>query len=301
MKKNNSFENTSYGSHAGWYSGLYPDDEAKLKRINIWKQTDTVNNWLHQRHYAQLLPLLEKDSKWLTVGDGNGADASFLLSFDCDVVASDISDTLLPVAQKEGLIKKYSVENAEKFSFADNSFDYVLCKESFHHFPRPWIAFYEMLRVARKGIVVIEPQDPVQKMPLLLALCNIFDRISPDLMQRFWKNRYSFEEVGNFVFKISEREFEKAAMGVNLPAVAFKGINDHYIKGVENEKAVPSSKLFKKIKRKLAFKNLLSGLHLMPAGAVCAVVFKTLPDSKLKQRLTKDKFRYVEFPKNPYL
>ncbi|WP_158308790.1 methyltransferase domain-containing protein [Desulfocurvibacter africanus] len=75
-------------------------------------------------------------------------------------------------------IPEYSVENAEKLSFANGSYDYLLCKEAFHHFPRPMIALYEMLRVARKGIVLIEPND------------NGAD---------------GFEECGNYVYSLSRR------------------------------------------------------------------------------------------------
>ena len=40
---------------------------------------------------------------------------------------------------------------------ADNSVDFVQCKESFHHFPRPMVSFYEMMRVARYGVLCASP------------------------------------------------------------------------------------------------------------------------------------------------
>lgn len=73
---------------------------------------------------------------------------------------TDISEYLLAEARRRGLITKYALENAERLSFADQSFDYVFCKESFHHFPRPYQALYEMLRVAREAVLLIEPNDP---------------------------------------------------------------------------------------------------------------------------------------------
>jgi len=301
VENKQGFENKSYERHASWYADLFPTEEDKLKRIAVWKQTDTVNAWLHQRSYNQIEMLCTPNTHWLTVGDGNGADAAYLIKKGCKAIASDISGELLPVAKAEGLITDFSIENAEKLSFADNQFDYVLCKESFHHFPRPWMAFYEMLRVARRGIVLIEPHDPIIKMPFLLLITNILDRISPTAVQKLWKNRYSFEEVGNFVYKISEREVEKAAMGIGLPSAAFKGFNDHYIKGIENEAAVESSTLFAKMKSKIARKNLLSSLHLMPAGVLVSVVFKQKPEAEIIENLKKQDFRYVEFPTNPYL
>lgn len=47
----------------------------------------------------------------------------------------------------------------------DDAFDYVLCKDSYHHMPRPMIALYQMLRVARRAVVLIEPPGPVGGCP----------------------------------------------------------------------------------------------------------------------------------------
>ena len=56
-----------------------------------------------------------------------------------------------------------------------------------------------------------------------------------------------YEEVGNFGYAISEREMEKVALGLGLPAVAFKGLNDRYEKGVEFERADPASILWRAV------------------------------------------------------
>ena len=69
-----------------------------------------------------------------------------------------------------------------------------------------------MIRVAKKGVILVEPQDPLTKMPLMLAIKNILDRFDPTILQKYWKNRYSFEEVGNYVFRLSDRKMEKIAM-----------------------------------------------------------------------------------------
>src|SRR5690606_1974711 len=109
---------------------------------------------------------------------------------------------------------------------------------------------------------------PVSKMPLLLGLCNIADRLNPRYIQKVWKNRYSFEVVGNYVFKLSEREMDKLANGVGLPAVAFKSINNNfYHPAVIDERADPSSKIFRSLKSKMEFRNLLSKMSLIPSDS----------------------------------
>jgi len=77
-----------------------------------------------------------------------------------DVFPSDVSGYLLQAAKERGLICGFAIENCENLSFPDASFDYVFCKESLHHFTHPWLALYEMLRVARRAVFCIEPNDP---------------------------------------------------------------------------------------------------------------------------------------------
>lgn len=130
-----------------------------------WLDTNTVDAWRHRRMYQLLDPLLTIDpnANWVTVGDGRfGLDAQYIANAGCQVLPTDISDTLLKKAYDLGIIKKFQVENAEKLTFENESFDYVFCKESYHHFPRPTIALYEMLRIAKKGVILIEPNDVYQ-------------------------------------------------------------------------------------------------------------------------------------------
>jgi SAM-dependent methyltransferase len=183
--------------------------------------TDEKAAYNHQK-YKPFAPLFDRENTWLTIGDHYGEEAHWLSSRCKDVIAADINIDNLELAKEEGYITKYSHQNAEKMTFEDDSFDYVLCRESYHHFPRPYIAVYEMLRCAKKGAVISEPLDPLSKTSLLLTLCNLLDtKRNPVRSTRIWKNRFSFETVGNYVYKVSPREFEKLAMGVGLPAIAF--------------------------------------------------------------------------------
>ena len=299
------FEESSYESHGGWYDKRYPDQESRVKNIHNWKEgikNNNINYWLHSRMFRLSNPFVKKGEEWLTIGDGYGFDGYYFFDKGCEVTATDISDTFLPLAKEAGLINNYSIENVEKLSFADSSFDYVHCKESFHHFPRAYMGVYEMLRVAKKAVILIEPHDPIARMPLMLALKNILDYFSPYILQKYWKNRYSFETVGNYVFKLSERDMEKIAMGMNLPAIAFKGINtNYYDPNIANEKADDSSNAFKKLMSKISRDNFLAKWGILPYQSLCAVIFKAIPDNEIINKMKSDGFLYYEFPKNPYL
>lgn len=73
-----------------------------------------------------------------------------------------------------GYIYNYSKENLESLSFNNESFDFVLCKESFHHLPRPYIGLYEMLRVSKIGVVLLEPYDREINASLMMKFLNTF-------------------------------------------------------------------------------------------------------------------------------
>jgi ubiquinone/menaquinone biosynthesis C-methylase UbiE len=248
-------------------------------------------------------PFLGNKKTWLTIGDYNGLEANFLENRHQETIASDISDVFLNEAFKQGLIKKYSVVNVEKIHFPDDTFDYTFCKEAFHHFPKAYIGLYEMIRCSKDAVIIIEPIDIITKMPVLLFIKNMTDRISPKLINKIWRNRYSFEIVGNYVFKISEREIEKIAMGMGLCSIAFKKIN--IIVDLNMDKSfvheVPMNKKYwKKLQNRLKFINMLSYLHIIPYNHLCCVLFKKSPDERVIEGMKILGYTYIELPKNPY-
>lgn len=299
-----SIEKKSHQAHSGWFDIQYATPESRNEAIERWireRKEGTINDWIHQRLLGLTAPFTTAPKTWLTVGDGYGFDANYFYAKGLDVTATDIAGTFLPISKAYGVLEKYCLENAEHLSFVDESFDYVFCKEAFHHFPRPYLAVYEMLRVAREAVILVEPHDPISKMPLLLAMRNLLDRRDTTTLQKYWKNRYSHEEVGNYVFKLSEREMDKLANGIGLPAVAFKGINNNYYDPTTGpEKADDSSPAFRKIKRKLAFHNILTKLSLMPSQVLCAVIFKQMPSEAVRASMKKEGFAFHVFPPNPY-
>ena len=162
--------------------------------------------------------LLNEHHSWLTIGDTYGSEAAYLIRHGQEAVASDLSTRFLENSHKRGLIYDYEIINAEDIEISDNNFDYVLCKLSLHHMARPYKAIYEMIRVAKKAVILIEPCDPLSYSVGLFVLCKHF----PRLADKLWKNRRSHEDVGNYVFKLSEREVEKISESLFLPEPEFK-------------------------------------------------------------------------------
>ncbi|MCX2451211.1 class I SAM-dependent methyltransferase [Pedobacter sp. PLR] len=299
------FHKESYELHEKWYNEKFPTPEAKSDYFKRSRYADTtsIGYWLQRLFFDCLNPLLKnKAQKWLTVGDAYGFDARYILSNGNQATATDLNTDFLSIAHQEGIVNDFRSENAEKLSFEDNSYDFVLCKESYHHFPRPYSALYEMIRVCKKGIVIIEPQDPISKMPLLLFMVNTLNSIRSNLGSKVWKNRFSYEPVGNFVYKVSEREFEKFAAGLNLPLVAFKRINPNfYFSGAEGITADKKNKKFRSIYLKKSILDLLLKLKIIPGQVLSAIVFKESPTAEELQLLKKEGYKLQNIPKNPYL
>lgn len=300
MADSKGYKELSYQDNSTHY-GLFAAGAEHESRAKSWLDPDTVDAWRHGRMYAALDPLLQVDSSatWLTVGDGRyGKDARYISQRGGDVVATDLDDTLLAEAKDKGYISKFSRENAESLSCADQSFDYLLCKESYHHFPRPMLALYEMLRVASKGVVLIEPNDRFISYSVLRQGATFFIGKILSLLNKEMP-RHCFEDFGNYVYAISRRELEKVALGLNYRYLAFKGINDHYLPGVESEKYSQAGPLFKKLKRRIMLRDLLAKLRIVDYDLLAAIVFKQAPSDALLQRLADAGYTLVCLPENP--
>jgi len=307
---NQAFDKTSYAVHENVY-----DNERSHSLAPAWMTEGTIDAWRHTQMYQCLDPLLGQvgGSRWLTVGDGRcGTDAHYLEQHGMDALASDISDTMLRVAHSHGYIREYKKENAEKLTFADESFDFVLCKEAYHHFPRPMVALYEMIRVARRGVILIEPDDSAILMDgrhllkmitkaamLRLGMGRIFGSTDTSIIDN-GSNWY--EEVGNYGYAISKREIEKVALGLNYPHVAFRGLNDAYIAGGEHESLLGDSPMLRELSREInemdrhAKRGLSRGRHKL----LVAIIFKEEIGGNLRDSLTAGMFDVRDMPRNPY-
>ena len=281
----------------------YSRDGDKAEHAAAWLKPGTINHWRFDRLYKLVDPLLAQapGAQWLTVGDGRyGLDAQYLIAHGAQALPTDISDTLLAEAKSAGLIEVYRKENAEALSLADESFDYVFCKESYHHFPQPMKALYEMLRVARQAVIMIEPNDQT----IVSGGVAVLSRMLKDIVKRVLGrpvDYHNFETSGNYAYAISRREMEKVALGAGMQVVAFRGINDYYLPGVEFEPADPANRLFRRVAAKIARYDRLCKMGVSQPGLLAVVLFKRPPSAELREALARQGFDVIDLPKNPYL
>ena len=261
-----------------------------------YKQPNSIGNWHHERMLRSIEPLLKycKATTWMTVGDGRfGSDANFLRPYVASATATSISGSTLKIAKERGWIDAFSEQNAEKLLFDDASFDFVLCKETYHHFPRPAIGFYEMLRVARRGIVFIEPMEGMWSP--LLALKRTLKR----LLRR--DHPYDlFEPSGNFVYRINMNEIAKNLTALGYSIFAWKGMNTFWYEPFD--RAMKDQFSFAWIGSRLGIliQDVACSLGLLSHGVATVVCFKSMPDPDLLINLRAAGFHVRQLPTNPY-
>lgn len=292
VKTESQDQNWSYERHARHEQQI--SESASLP--TCYTAPNTVDNWRHVRLRQGILPLLECDpgAEWMTIGDGNyGSDAYFLNQNGAQAVATSLTDTTLVAAAEKGFIRDYRMENAECLGAEDRSIDYTLCKEAYHHFPRPAIAFYEMVRVSRKAVVLIEPADGHGR------ILNRFKRWIKNKLRG--DTEFEFERCGNYIFRLSVREMEKMMIAMNCQTIAYNYFNDYWQPAYAADSTVPSSRGFVLTKVGIGFQDLLCRLRLMDWGLVTLIAFTGPVTDALLKDLKSRGFQVKELPRNPYL
>jgi len=107
-------------------------------------------------HIPLLVPFSEtRDKRVLEVGCGNGADGVRFAQYGAHYVGVDLTEAAIDSARKHfqvlGLDGKFKVENAERLTFPDESFDFVYSHGVLHHTADPNKAFLEVHRVLKPG------------------------------------------------------------------------------------------------------------------------------------------------------
>lgn len=123
---------------------------------------------------------------------GVGGEGSYLANRGVGrVTVSDFSPRALSHCRRRDARLETLQLDAEQLDVPDESFDLVLVQDGLHHLPRPVLGFTEMLRVARRAVVVIEPHAG------LVARC----------LGREWERH---GDVANYVFRWDRRLLEQS-------------------------------------------------------------------------------------------
>ena len=101
--------------------------------------------------------------------------------------------------------------DAESINLPDRSRDWVIVNAGLHHCGSPHKAMCEMLRVAKKGIVVLEARDSaLMRVAVLLGLSVDFE-LEPAILTNGRSGGYRDGPIPNYIYRWTEREVEKTA------------------------------------------------------------------------------------------
>ena len=98
----------------------------------------------------------------LVVCGGVGGEGTCLrkMGFPAPTVC-DFETALLQIMQRRDPVLPGVAADTGRLPFADNSFDLVLVQDGIHHLKSPPGGVVEMLRVARRAVIVIEPHEGI--------------------------------------------------------------------------------------------------------------------------------------------
>jgi hypothetical protein len=155
-----------------------------------------------------------------------------------------------------------------------------------------------MLRVARKGVILVEPNDRINS-PARMIVAALKRILGGPPKHMDWT---SYEEDGNYVYSISQREIEKVALGLDIPQVAFKSLNDYYAVGVEFEPAdAARSRVYRNMRRVIWFRDFLCRIGLDRPVFLMACIFHEPVSTGQRARMIKNGWKILDLPRNPYL
>jgi ubiquinone/menaquinone biosynthesis C-methylase UbiE len=134
------------------------------------------------------------------------------------ITGLDISHTLVDIANEKAMEAGVAVDfrqgSASSMPFADNLFDFVLCRGAFKNFAEPVRAMEEMCRVLRPGgqglIIDLKRDASTQSMNRRAGSLSVFNRIVHKFSYRFLvrKNAYTKQQFELMLSQTQFRSFE---------------------------------------------------------------------------------------------
>ena len=107
-----------------------------------------------------------------------------------------------------------------------------------------------------------------------------------------------YETSGNFKYSISVNEIKKIALGLDLPCIAYRYLNDYYKDGLGMEIKPKDDKLINKVRKRILLRDILWKLRLFPPTFLISIILK----KDIKPELLKNAgYKVIQLPRNPYL
>jgi ubiquinone/menaquinone biosynthesis C-methylase UbiE len=104
---------------------------------------------------------------------------------------------------------EWSHQDAESLTVGDQSFDWCIVHAGLHHCASPHRAFCEMLRVARKGVIVMEARDSLlMRVAARFGMADEYE-LQPAALTNGQIGGYRNTNLPNYIYRWTEREVDK--------------------------------------------------------------------------------------------
>lgn len=142
---------------------------------------------------------------------------------------------------------KIKYQNMENLKYPENSFDYSVVHASLHHMSKPYKGLYEMFRVSKRGMLVIESHDNfIMRLLIKMNLTEDYENSSIEYTgSKINKGGVDGTNIPNYVYRFSESEFIKFSKSLDSNK-SHKLHFDYYL-SLDNVESKFSKKLLGKI------------------------------------------------------
>ena len=173
--------------------------KTKLSRWEFHDTKDPLTRYLRDRRLEIAVGLLRQElgeqltsCSLLVVCGGVGGEATYFCNLGFKKVTnSDFSDNALDICRQRDPRPLTLQLNAESIALPDSSYDIVVVQDGLHHLPRPVLGLNEMIRVARRAVVVLEPHEGL----IARLLGTQWERHHESVNYVFRWNRWLFNSV----------------------------------------------------------------------------------------------------------
>lgn len=112
------------------------------------------------RRLLRAEPEISTASSVLVLCAAEGYEGTVLMDMGfTDVTVSDLSKEITGTAAGRDPRLKTLVLNAEQTGLGEGTYEIVVVQDGLHHLARPVLGFTEMLRIAARAVIFIEPRD----------------------------------------------------------------------------------------------------------------------------------------------
>ncbi|MCX5701461.1 MAG: class I SAM-dependent methyltransferase [Candidatus Omnitrophica bacterium] len=172
----------------------YKEEDNEQFEINRPHNSGQFYNFLINYKFQKALKVLPFPIKGLSVLDaccGSGMVSEYYAQEGARVVGTDLSSCAVERARLRsksyGFYAEFKEADVANLSFPDNSFDIVSVHDGLHHLSDPKKAVREMVRIAKKAVIIIEPAKAlITELSVLLGFSLKYE--GSDFVYRFRKS-----------------------------------------------------------------------------------------------------------------